>query len=113
MTDKQEKQEEEEEEEEGENVLSITYGFAVGKKYDLSTIRLRRYSNLILNPMVMVVTLLIEFYAPDYLQKVALRAPSSCTGSRGSQLGPEPHGGSGGHVDRSQLSWKVIWYIAF
>ena len=30
MTDKQEQ--EEEEEEEGENALSITYGFAVGKK---------------------------------------------------------------------------------
>ncbi len=28
----QEQEEEEEEEEEGENVLSITYGFAVGKK---------------------------------------------------------------------------------
>ena len=44
--------------------------------------RLQMSPNVTLNPMERWETMTIEFYAPNYLYKVILRHPCSCTGSK-------------------------------
>ena len=50
--------------------------------------RLQRFPNFALNPLERLETMLIEFYAPDYLYKVVLRSLCGSTGSRGSPTSP-------------------------